>query len=79
MVSKNEFTWCLHCERVNTTKEWEERNWHCPTPGCTGNRLDAHPWGPDSWPMDVNPDYPGKPELGRVYPLYGPMADFKRG
>lgn len=66
-----EFTWCLHCERVYRTRAWIERGWNCPGKDCDGGILDAHSWGPDSWPMDCNPDYPDVPIEGKLYPLYG--------
>lgn len=43
--------------------EW----WRCPYRGCDGTTLDLWHWAEV---REHHPDYPEKPQLGKVYPLY---------
>jgi len=67
------FHWCSHCEKVHSSKAWNLNRWHCPTPKCSGDCLDAFPWLPDSWPCSENLTYPEIPVIGQVYPLYSEL------
>ncbi len=66
------YTWCMLCQRVFLTEDWERNDWMCPSDDCSGTLLDAFPWLPDTWPRDVHPEYPDVPILGGYYPLYNP-------
>jgi hypothetical protein len=65
------YKWCLHCETAHTKQQWEENNNWCPQPGCNGSPMDEWPW------YEVkkhNPSYPSVSEIGKAYPLYGPLG-----
>jgi hypothetical protein len=62
-------TWCLHCECVHRTKDWEDNKWNCPDGNCSGSPLDASPWFKGNLPRIVHPEYPEFPEIGRCYSL----------
>jgi hypothetical protein len=66
----NEYFWCLHCERVEHGSQWQKYGWWCPYPGCDGSLLDCSPWVEDSWPRRQHKEYPSKPIIGKLYPLY---------
>lgn len=63
-----EHTWCLHCERAFRTESWVSNDWECPNLECDGSALDAWTWDKI---REANPDYPGVPEHGALYGLYG--------
>ena len=62
------WTWCLHCERVSRTEDWDANGFCCPQAGCDGGPLDGWQW---SRIREANPSYPETPESGERYPLYG--------
>jgi hypothetical protein len=79
---KEEWVWCLHCERVYQVGEYraekpdrmminmgfKEDLQMCPYAGCDGDTVT------DSWPWETirekHPEYPEIPEREKVYPLY---------
>jgi hypothetical protein len=63
-----EWTWCFQCERVYRTRLWAARHWLCP--GCDAGATDAHNWAADTWPRNLNPDYPALPVEGAYYPRH---------
>jgi hypothetical protein len=63
--------WCLHCERMSPTEDWEANDLGCPRDGCDGGFLDAWTW---RRLREIHPDYPETPEEGRRYPLYPPTG-----
>lgn len=68
--AETEFIWCSKCERVYFDIEWEHGFWTCPTAGCSGSELDAHPWLADDLPRKDNPGYPEVPLVSLRYPLH---------
>ena len=69
---KSTHLWCLHCERTYESGKWREEDGlqMCPYADCSGDAvIDAWEW--DSV-REANPQYPQKPEVGKVYPLYPP-------
>jgi hypothetical protein len=73
------FAWCLHCEAVYPTKDWEAAGLACPGPGCDGGAGDMHAWHPEDWPRNAHPEYPAVPVSGGYYPLYDPEPGHKVG
>jgi len=65
-----EFRWCFHCERAFQYGDSRDDSDTpaCPYVGCEDTR--AEPW---TWlrVRGLNPDYPGQPTHGVVYPLFG--------
>lgn len=62
--------WCLHCERAYPLGSYRVVGdlQLCPYAECDGDTaLDLWPWGAV---RVENPQYPIRPELGVVYPLY---------
>jgi hypothetical protein len=62
--------WCFHCERAfqyGEPREGKDKP-TCPYVGCEDTR--AEPW---DWfrVRGMNPEYPGQPTQGVVYPLFG--------
>lgn len=72
------FAWCLHCERafptgdirVTGSRERGTYTLECPIEDCDAGLMDLHPWHPDHWPKNANPEYPDVPEAYGDYPLY---------
>jgi hypothetical protein len=62
------WTWCLHCERVSRTEDWDANGCCCPQVDCDGGPLDGWQW---TRIREANPSYPKTPEAGKHYPLYG--------
>lgn len=70
--TSSEYLWCLHCERTYENGKWRNENGMqmCPYPDCGGDAvIDAWEW---EKVREANPDYPERPEAGKVYPLYPP-------
>ena len=64
--------WCLHCERAFFMREMRcvKTLWLCAHEDCDGDLLfDVWLWAKV---REFNPEYPERPEPGKVYPLYGP-------
>lgn len=57
-----EFSWCLHCERVNKTVSWQVNRWECPS--CGAGALDMRPW---EEVREINQGYPERPEENAKY------------
>jgi hypothetical protein len=81
-LDRDDWYWCLHCERVYRADEFRfevfdgERLQMCPYKDCDGSTvLDAIPW---SEIVGRNNGYPSVPQRGVVYPLYSSRADLVR-
>jgi hypothetical protein len=61
---RDAWTWCLHCERVSRTDDWEANGFCCPQARCDGGPLDAWTWGRV---REGNPNLPETPEEGGYY------------
>lgn len=65
----SEFAWCVHCERVQLTRQWLSRSWRCPSAGCAGTAVAARPW---ERVRELWLRYPEVPQVGERYSFSDP-------
>jgi hypothetical protein len=69
-IPRSGYLWCLDCERAYRYGKYRlvGRLQMCPYDGCSGDTVvDGLPW---EIIRKEHRDYPVKPVLGKVYPLY---------
>lgn len=61
LIPKDDYLWCLHCERACTEESWQE---YCPN--CNALPLDSWSWKK----VSTANSYPVISDLSTEYPLY---------
>lgn len=78
VVPTSGYLWCFRCERTYPAGSFRQEGDQemCPYDGCVGDAvIDARDW---ESVVKENPDYPDEPEVGMIYPLYGPNRPLQK-
>lgn len=65
-LPKDEYIWCLHCERADTYINWLNNYGYCTYSGCSGSLLDAWEWSE----IRKYNNYEQVPKHKKYYPMY---------